>query len=65
MKSIVRYHIHEAGVLWVELRNGHRRPATSTEEMRLLRMVPDLATLMGWEGPALTGSLYLECRSLT
>lgn len=60
MKKIVRYHIREAGTLYVEMSDGQHRPATVTEELSILSMVPDLAPLLGWQGSPLSGANYLS-----
>lgn len=59
MKRIVRYHIRDEGILWVQMSDGQHRRATVSEEISILRLVPDLAGLIGWQGSPMTGSQYV------
>lgn len=60
MKEINRYRIRKPGELWVQLVDGETRRATAVEEINFLAWVPDVASLIGWQGPALGGANYLD-----
>ena len=49
MYSIISYHIVAPRDLWIRVEGGALRRATETEEITLLRMVPDLALEIGWQ----------------
>ena len=57
--ELTKYHIRQPGELWVLFSDGELRRATASEEISFLGWVPDVASLIGWQGSALSGSHYL------